>query len=232
MVSTLPISGGVFTVPGNSNQQALEVTTESINGVQKTVVAQNNNPSPVLANLNYVAAPGVPATIAVSSNTNLLLTNANFNFGSSSDTLTIGSQITPASPQGGGFTATISTNLNMGDGNNILTVQGSSYNIDVTTGSGNDTVNVVGPISNGKFNLGAGSDTLIFGGRVLGARVNLGSDGVRDTIRVNSGADARGLRVTGADSSDVLFIGSTQYNYNQSSDLWVNSGNSNDRIRL
>ena len=47
-------------------------------------------------------------------------------------------------------------------------------------------------------------------------------------MRIAEDADIKGLVITGADESDLLFIGSTEYSYDSNNNLWVNSSDPND----
>jgi hypothetical protein len=79
------------------------------------------------------------------------------------------------------------------------------------------------------FNTGSGSDSVVFGGNINNTTVNLGSDGVSDVVRLAQGRSITGLVITGADNSDVLFIGTTQYNYTASDSSWTNTTDNTDK---
>ncbi len=109
-------------------------------------------------------------------------------------------------------------------------VIGSSVGNTANMGNGNDTVTVNFTSTNDTFNLGSGSDQVVFGGAISNTVVNLGSDSVKDEVHLAAGAPL-GVRITGADSSDVLFIGTTQYNYQTSTatgSIWVNPSDPSD----
>jgi len=95
-------------------------------------------------------------------------------------------------------------------------------------GAGNDTVTINGAIKNTDINLGTGQDLLIFGGDIRnGINVNLGSDGQVDIIEIAQNAKIKGLKIDGAESGDILFIGSIEYQYNPLDNTWV----SDDDVR-
>jgi hypothetical protein len=108
-------------------------------------------------------------------------------------------------------------------------VIGSSSSNTVNMGSGDDRLNVNFASTGDSFNAGLGSDTVVFGGNISRTRVDLGSDGVKDVVRLAQNGTINGLVITGADSSDVLFIGTTQYDYNSTDNNWVNRADPNDK---
>jgi len=121
-----------------------------------------------------------------------------------------------------------SSRLNFGNSNDFLVIGSSSSNT-VNMGSGDDRLNVNFASTGDSFNAGLGSDTVVFGGNISQTRVDLGSDGVKDVVRIAQNVTINGLVITGADSSDVLFIGSTQYDYNSTENNWVNRADPNDK---
>lgn len=98
----------------------------------------------------------------------------------------------------------------------------------IDMGNGNDDLVFGGSVKDIDVKLGAGSDNVEFGGKINGAKLDLGTDGDVDKIRLSADADIKGFVITGADDNDLLFIGSTQYNYDSNNNLWVNSSDSND----
>lgn len=121
-----------------------------------------------------------------------------------------------------------SSRLNFGNSNDFLVIGSSSSNT-VNMGNGDDRLNVNFASTGDSFNAGLGSDTVVFGGKISQTRVDLGSDGVKDVVRIAQNGTINGLVITGADSSDVLFIGSTQYDYNSTDNNWVNRADPNDK---
>lgn len=122
----------------------------------------------------------------------------------------------------------LNSNLNFGTTNDFLVIGSSSGNT-VNLGSGNDRVSVNFASSGDTFNTGAGSDSVVFGGNISNTTVNLGSDGVSDVVRLAQGRSITGLVITGADNSDILFIGTTQYNYTASDSSWTNTTDNTDK---
>jgi hypothetical protein len=151
------------------------------------------------------------------------------------------------------------SNINMGPGNDSYTSRGLFINSNLDTGDGNDVVRFNKTGGNDGFvavdstiDLGAGDDILIFGGNVRNTRINLGtgsdsaefrgrivenvaidlgtSDGAQNQLRFRNNTDFRGVTITGADQNDILFIGSSRYEF-QGDNRWVNADDSND-VRL
>jgi len=120
------------------------------------------------------------------------------------------------------------SNFNFGVANDFLVIGSSSANT-VNMGDGNDRLNVNFASTGDNFSTGLGSDTVVFGGNISNTGVNLGSDGVQDVVRLAQGATINGLVITGADNSDILFIGTTQYNYNSTDNNWINTTDPNDK---
>ena len=122
------------------------------------------------------------------------------------------------------------SNLNFGDvvKNDTLLIGSSALNT-ANMGAGNDKVNINFASTGDNFNLGSGSDQIVFGGAINGTTVDLGGDNVRDTVNLSQGASINGLVITGADNSDVLLIGTTQYNYNSADNNWINVNDPNDK---
>jgi hypothetical protein len=134
-------------------------------------------------------------------------------------------------------TATATTSLfNFGTTNDTLII-GSSLTNTANMGNGNDSVTVNYLSSGDTFNLGTGADKVVFGGNILNTTVNLGgNDSSIDRVLLSQSASntiggISGLKITGAEAGDVLFIGTTQYNYQSSTgtgSIWVNSTNPSD----
>ena len=100
-------------------------------------------------------------------------------------------------------------------------------------GKGADTLVFGGSVRNAEVSLGRGADSVEYQGNIRGSNLNLGGvgstpDGQADTIRIAGDATIEGLVITGADENDILFIGSSEYNYDSANNLWVNASNPND----
>lgn len=101
----------------------------------------------------------------------------------------------------------------------------------IDMGEGNDVVIVGGGVKNSDILLGDGADTIEFRARSANAATNEldnttldlgGNDGDTDTVIIQDGVDFSGLTITGEEAGDVLFIGSTEYMYDPTTDQWVN----------
>jgi hypothetical protein len=125
-------------------------------------------------------------------------------------------------------TATGST-FSLGDANDTLVIGGSANN-NFFMGNGNNNLTFQFGSTNDTVNFGNGSDTLVFGNRITNTLVQLTTDSSVDTIKIaQSTTPVTGLRITGATDIDVLFIGSTRYNYSSTAGEWINPDNSADR---
>lgn len=127
----------------------------------------------------------------------------------------------------------------------IFDGRGAKSDFDTTTSESRTVVrfrgnDISGNVSRGnEFNLGSTKDKLVFGGTVRNSVIN--DQGGKDLYRfrgnvtnteINLGADSQarielsrngivdGLRITGADQDDVLFIGSSEYRY-QGDQTWA-----------
>lgn len=108
----------------------------------------------------------------------------------------------------GGGNVLLESTVQMGDGNDLLVFGGS------TRGS--------------TVNLGAGADTVRFRANAVGTVLNLGGDTDRDEVNLTASGNYDTLRITGADSSDVLFIGSSEYRYRTARNDWQNIDDDRD----
>jgi hypothetical protein len=125
-------------------------------------------------------------------------------------------------------TATGST-FSLGNDDDTLVIGGSVGN-SFFMGNGNNNLTFQFGSTNDVANFGDGSDTLVFGNRITNTLVQLTTDSSVDTIKIaQSTTPVTGLRITGATDIDVLFIGSTRYNYSSTAGEWINPDNSADR---
>ncbi len=101
----------------------------------------------------------------------------------------------------------------------------------IDMGEGNDLVIFGGGVVNSSISLGTGADTIEFRTSSAKAAENEiknttldlgGDDGATDVVRIADGVDFSGLTITGEEAGDVLFIGSTEYTYDPTTDQWVN----------
>lgn len=115
-----------------------------------------------------------------------------------------------------------------GDGDDRLVIRGgTSVNSSIDMGEGDDFLVFGGDVRNLDIDLGAGADEVRFRGDVRRTRIDLGNDGDRDVIKLDADADIKGLRIRGADESDVLFIGSSEYQY-EGGRTWRNIDDADD----
>jgi hypothetical protein len=117
--------------------------------------------------------------------------------------------------------------FSLGDAKDTLLI-GSSKDSKYFMGNGDNEVTISYKSNNDVINFGAGADTLTFGGSVNNTLVQLTTDSSVDTIKMSDQTKYTNLRITGATDIDVLFIGTTQYQYNSISNLWVNTANPGD----
>jgi hypothetical protein len=124
---------------------------------------------------------------------------------------------------------TDSSSYAFGSGNDSLII-GSSKNSYYTTGDGTNSLRFTFGSTNDIINTGTGVDALTFGGKVNGTLIQLAADNVQDTIKfLNSNVVGTGIKITGADNNDTLFIGSSQYNYDSNQAAWISTTNPNDK---
>ena len=141
-----------------------------------------------------------------------------------------------------------------------VSMTGSMIDSSVTSGNTAGDVLVFGAgssVTNTSFALGAGNDSLVFGNTVFGdssasSLISLGggnntltfgstsyvgnyninlASGLADTISFLGSYS--NVVITGADSSDVLYVGSTQYSYVAQNNTWQQlNGTSSDTLRF
>lgn len=107
-----------------------------------------------------------------------------------------------------------------------------AVNSQINMGSGNDTLVFGGNVKNVDIRLGSGSDKVKFEGNINGAKLNLGNDDQIDEVLIAEGSSIKDLVITGAGDGDLLFIGSTQYNYDSNDKLWENSSDPSDNLNF
>lgn len=167
---------------------------------------------------NYSSANGAPSYAFKNSN-NTTIDGLGFQ-----DNSTTGLNLTVSSR--GTFSAQNST-FSLGDARDTLII-GSSSNNQFFMGNGDNSVTLY-KSSGDVVNFGTGADTLTFGGGPINnTLVQLTTDSAVDTIKLQTTTNYTNLRITGATDIDVLFIGSTQYQYSSNSNLWVNTTDPTD----
>jgi hypothetical protein len=178
----------------------------------------------------FVTANRLEATFFAGDDVLTILGNtrqSNINLGSGNDTFTTDSQFREG------------TSLNMGTGNDIARFNatasrfadsGGNVLLESTVGMGEgDDLLVFGGSTRGStINLGSGADTVRFRANAVDTSLNLGGDTDRDQVYLAASGNYETLRITGADSSDVLFIGSSEYRYRAARNDWQNIDDRND----
>ena len=235
VAETISFSSGSFTAgtidqPGTNH---LVVTQASGGGFN--ISSENNN---AIFNLG-IQGDNQSQDISFFSDTPVTLKGLTANLGGGADSLFIGGKTrgsTINADRGSDSVETEgainNTDLNTGRGRDDVTLESDStfvaVNSQIDMGQGNDNLVFGGAIKDTEINLGTGADTVEFTGNIRGANLNLGGDGDADTIRIAAGTNIEDLVITGADNNDRLFIGSTRYNYDSNSNLWVNPSNPDD----
>ena len=233
MAETLSFSSGSFTLSSNTDPGTEKLAVDRLG--PESYEIENRDGSTIVG--LGVQADDTPLKLLIDSDANTTLSDSTLNFGKQDDFLLISSKTKRSEADtgdgddrfrsGNGFNG---SQLDMSDGNDRarLLEDGSRFvakNSSFDMGSGDDRIKFAGNVKNINVDLGTGKDTLIFGGNIDGAKVNMGgADGAKDTIVIDGGAKIEGLKIEGAEIGDVLFIGSTQYDYNAQNNTWV-SGN-------
>jgi hypothetical protein len=106
------------------------------------------------------------------------------------------------------------------------TVRGTEINLSAQ----NDKVVFGGFVRNTTINDLGGDDLIRFKGDIRNTSINLSEDSAA-TIRLDSGVSFESFRINGADSDDVLFIGSSEYRF-EGGRTWVNIEDADDTLRL
>ena len=235
MAETISFSSGSFSAGTNPQPGSNGVVVEGQNGVF-TLSTQKNTP---IVNLG-IQGDGEKQDLSFLSDTPVTLKGFTANLEGGDDSLFIGGKTRRDSSMNfgrggdsveteGGIRRT-ELNGNRGKDDFLLNSEGKFVAVDsqIDMGKGNDTLVFGGSVKDVDVNLGSGSDKVEFQGNINGVKLNLGEDGEVDKVRIAEDADIKGLVITGADESDLLFIGSTEYSYDSNNNLWVNSSDPND----
>lgn len=242
MATTISFTSAGFTAglidrPGTNDVQVVEVAAPN-GGFE--LFAQDGTP---IVNLGLEGDDSAQ-NLLFTSDDPIALVGLTANLGGGDDTLIIGGQVADSRIRllGGndnifsdGEVRNSDIRTNFGDDTAIFESETFLVARDsrILMGKGNDTLIFGGSVQNIDTGLGLGSDNVEFQGNIQGARLNLAGtgeipDGEVDTVRLSATASIEGLVITGADDNDLLFIGTTQYNYDSANNLWVNSTNPND----
>ena len=234
MAETISFSSGNFSAGTIDQPGSNDVVVEGQNGVF-TLSTENNTP---IVNLG-IEGDNKAQDLAFLSDTPVTLIDFTANLGGGDDSLFIGGKTKNSFIDFGKKADTLETEgalrgseVNAGSGKDDFNLNSEgkfvANNSQIDMGAGNDALFFGGSIKNTEVNLGSGSDKVEFQGNINGANLNLGEDGQVDKVFLAEGADIKGLVITGADESDLLFIGSTEYSYDSNNNLWVNSSDAND----
>lgn len=238
---------GTYNQPGTNN---LDVNERNgvftlFNDDGSTIVGLGLQGSSNSDRLGVAFGPQNPANAKSlnSSNSDLVTKRFTANLDSGGDRLNIG----------GGAR---SSEVNMQNGSDRFSIDGQFRSSDFTGGKGNDRARFSGVTAStvarkSQIDMGEGDDFLVFGGNVnnisanmgIGAdevrfqgdigktKLNLGSDSDRDVIKLSDSTEFSGFRIKGADENDVLFIGSSEYQYDGGR-TWTNIDNPDDTVRF
>ena len=180
----------------------------------------SGNDSLVLGSGDYINASfntGIGNdTISISKSSDF--NNAYFQLGNQ-DTTQISGKDKFTSAQGNTFLETTISSYNNGGDSLVFGSTTSFLDSGIALAGGSDSI-VFGSnstITDSYINTGSGGDTLVFGSNTTftDLSINLGgADGAVDRIYFNAiSKDLDQVKITGADSNDVLYIGATAYTY-------------------
>jgi hypothetical protein len=102
---------------------------------------------------------------------------------------------------------------------------------DIDMGEGDDLLVFGGNVKKLNINLGSGNDEVRFRGDVKKTKLNLGESGDQNIVKLSKDSNFSNFRITGADENDVLFIGSSQYEYDGGRN-WKNIDDSDDILKF
>jgi hypothetical protein len=144
--------------------------------------------------------------------------------GAGNDTFSTDAQFSSGSSinMGSGNDTARFTGLNLDPGANVL------VNSTVLMGEGDDVLVFGGSTRGSTINLGSGADTVRFRANAVDTILNLGGDKDSDKVYLSARGNYDSLRIRGADNSDVLFIGSSEYKYRTTSNDWINVNDRTD----
>ncbi|MEB3353191.1 MAG: hypothetical protein VKM34_03020, partial [Cyanobacteriota bacterium] len=110
------------------------------------------------------------------------------------------------------------SDFNAGEGRNRARFEGNGVgnaarksNFDF--GDNDDLLVFGGNVKRLDIDLKGGADEARFRGDVSKTKLNLGKDDDTDVVKLSDKAEFSGFRIKGADENDVLFIGSSEYQY-------------------
>lgn len=239
MAETISFSSGGFSIVTNPQPGSNDVVAaEGLNGAF-TLSTANTTP---IVNLG-IKGDDTAQDLSLFSLTDLTAIGLTSDLGGGDDNLFIGGITKASSLRFSKQDDTLETEgafrnsfTNAGAGSDNFSFNSETefvaVNSQINMGSGNDTLVFGGNIKNVDVRLGTGSDKVEFQGNINGASLNLGNDDQVDRVLISEGVDIQGLVITGAGESDLLFIGSTKFNYDGDSNLWVNSTDPSDTLNF
>jgi len=180
------------------------------------------------------------ATTGAYDPSNVVASESQFNLGDGINSLTFKGSVNEIAVVGGKDSDTIKIDGNAnqssislrGGGDNVV-IQGKATETKISLGDGGDLMRIQGDVKQSSFTAGKGNDTLIFGGNITDSTINLGGKtGGNDRIELSTSGTFKGLHIVGANNGDILVIGSTQYNYSESSKAWENTTNPQDKLKF
>ena len=128
------------------------------------------------------------------------------------------------------------SSLSGGEGRNAARIKGNGVGnaarkSDFDFGDNDDLLVFGGNVKRLDIDLKGGADEARFGGDVAKTKLNLGKDGDTDVVKLSDKAEFSGFRIKGADENDVLFIGSSEYQYDGGR-TWSNIDNPDDTVKF
>ncbi len=237
MAQTLSFGEGGFTItndsrPGTNKLEAIQSgnTIEGRNTDDTTIIGlqvvgtDGSNRLQLSSADEFVTVNRLEASFFAGDDSLTIIGNtrqSSINMGAGNDTFTADDQFREGSL------------INTGTGDDIARFNGSASRFaegggnvllesTVQMGDGNDLLVFGGSTRGSTVNLGAGADTVRFRANAVSTTLNLGGDTDRDEVSLTASGDYDTLRITGADSSDVLFIGSSEYRYRTARNDWQN----------
>ena len=102
---------------------------------------------------------------------------------------------------------------------------------DFDFGDNDDLLVFGGNVKRLDIDLKGGADEARFGGNVAKTKLNLGKDDDTDVVKLSDKAEFSGFRIKGADENDVLFIGSSEYQYDGGR-TWSSIDNPDDTVKF
>ena len=235
MAETISFSGASFTIGTVDTPGSNDVSVQELPGARYVISTEQGTP---ILNLG-IQGDETDQFLTFTSETAVAVRGLIANVGGGDDVLVIGGKVKDNSLirlQDGNdsFTSedivrdsTIRTNK--GDDVTVISSPTDFVAVDslFAMGKGDDALVFGGSVKNVEVSLGLGADLVEYKGNIDGSNLNLGGvdstpDDQIDVIKIDGDSSIQGLVITGADVNDVLFIGSSEYSYDATNNLWVN----------